>query len=144
MIDIRRASSYCYDIAKIENYEKALNSEEIFDVHHRLETHTSDGVKRAVNLTQKELKALDMYFNRPPEELIFLSHSEHTRLHFKGCVRSEEYKKMMREACKGVNKGRKMSAEVRKKMSESHKGLRSKIVDGKRVYYREEINNEKQ
>ena len=41
-----------------------------WDRHHRLETHNSDGERRLVNLTVDELKALDMYYNRPAEELI--------------------------------------------------------------------------
>ena len=75
---------YCTDITKVENYDKLYNTDDIYDCHHRLETHNSDGEKRLVQLTSKELKALGMYYNRPPEELIFLTHSEHTALHMAG------------------------------------------------------------
>lgn len=76
---------YCKDIEKIENYELAKANDFIgWDRHHRLETHNSDGERRLVDLTAEELKALDMYYDRPPEELIWLRSSEHTKLHWKG------------------------------------------------------------
>jgi hypothetical protein len=34
-----------------------------------------------VNITVEELKALDMYYNRPAEELIWLRNKEHSKLH---------------------------------------------------------------
>ena len=67
---------------QIENYQFAKKDN--FDgwcIHHRLETHNSDGQRRLVNLSREELKALDMYYNRPANELIFLTNSEHTSLH---------------------------------------------------------------
>lgn len=74
---------YCTDITKIENYEKALaDNFENWERHHRLETHNSDGEKRLVNLSREELIALDMYYDRPPEELIWLKNSEHAKLHW--------------------------------------------------------------
>ena len=72
-------------IEQIENYE--LAKKDNFDgwcIHHRLETHNSDGQKRLVNLSVAELKALDMYYNRPASELVFLIISEHIKLHRKG------------------------------------------------------------
>lgn len=75
---------YCKELEKVENYEQAKADNFIgWDRHHRLETHNSDGEKRLVDLTIEELKALDMYYNRPPEELIWLRNSEHTKLHWK-------------------------------------------------------------
>ena len=77
-----QVNPFCKDYEKIENYEMAKADNFIgWDRHHRLETHNSDGVKRIVNLTPEELIALDMYYNRPPEELIWLRHGEHTKLH---------------------------------------------------------------
>lgn len=71
-------------IEQIENYELAKESNfNGWDIHHRLETHNSDGEKRLVNISVAELKALDMYYNRPAKELIFLTKSEHIKLHRK-------------------------------------------------------------
>ena len=68
----------CEDISKIEGYNRVISEKgTLFDCHHRLETHTSDGQKRLVNISATELKALDMYYNRSAEELIFsLKNSE--------------------------------------------------------------------
>lgn len=81
----------CDDITKIENYDKAISSNERWDCHHRLETHFSDGTPRPVGaqLSTDELKALDMYYNRPTSELILLPYGDHTRLHLTGKVRYE-------------------------------------------------------
>ena len=74
---------YCTENEKIENYELAKADNFIgWDRHHRLETHNSDGERRLIDLTVDELKALDMYYNRPPEELIWLKHSDHKKLHW--------------------------------------------------------------
>ena len=116
---------YCKDIENVENYEKAKKGNfKGWHCHHRLETHNSDGERRLVDITKKELLALDMYYNRPAEELIFLTICEHSRLHMKGNTHrlgkhlSEETKKKISDARKGKPK----SSETRKKMSEAKKG----------------------
>ena len=110
---------YCKNCTNIENYEKAkADNFKGWDCHHRLETHNSDGERRLVDITMNELQALDMYWNRPASELIFLPTREHNRLHNKGKKLSEETRKKMSEA----NKGKKLSEETKKKMSEVLKG----------------------
>lgn len=137
---------FCKDYEKIENYEKALaDNFKGWNCHHRLETWTSDGERRLVDITRDELKALDMYYNRPASELIFLTISEHSRLHMKGEHNpnygkqlSEETRTKMSEAWsydkhfteetkKKISeaiKGRCFSEEHRKKLSEASKGKR--------------------
>ena len=130
---------YCKDYENIENYEKALaDNFKGWHCHHRLETHTSDGERRAVDITAAELQALDTYYDRPPEELIFLTRSEHKTLHNKGNKYmlgkhlSEETKKKMSDA----KKGKKFSEEHKKKLSEAHKNIsketRKKMSDAKK------------
>ena len=46
-----------------------------------METHTSDGFLRVVQLTKSELIALDMYYNRPAGELIWLKAGVHRTVH---------------------------------------------------------------
>lgn len=108
--------NYCTDITKVENYDIAVSSDKKYELHHRLETHTSDGELRKANLSIDELKALDMYFHRPPEELIFLTISEHRKLHniFKEnpMKRPEVRAKVAKKA-----KGRKVSQETKLKHS---------------------------
>ena len=75
----------CEDISLIENFDKAiLDENNLWVCHHRLETHTSDGERRLVDLYSRELKALNMYYDRPASELIFLEKLEHNKLHAKG------------------------------------------------------------
>ena len=112
---------YCKDYTNIENYQKAkADNFKGWECHHRLETHTSDGERRDVDISHKELIALGMYYNRPAEELIFLRKGEHTSLR----KVSTETRQKLGEAKKG-NKyalGCNRSEETRNKMREAHKG----------------------
>ena len=110
---------YCKDYENIENYYKAKADDFVgWECHHRLETHNSDGIRREVDITRKELRSLGTYWNRPASELIFLTRSEHRILHKKGKHFSEEAKNKMAEA----HKGKHLSEETKKKMSEAQKG----------------------
>ena len=131
---------FCKEPEKIENYYKALADNFVgWCIHHRLQTWTSDGERREVDITKAELIVLGMYYNRPAEELIFLTTSEHRQLHSKGKPgywkgkstwnkgkkMSEEYCRKNSESHKGQtpwNKGISMSDEQKKKLSAAHKG----------------------
>ena len=121
----------CYE--NIENYEKAKKDNfKGWECHHRLQTHNSDGERRLVNISAAELQALDMYYNRPASELIFLPTSEHRLLHNEGENNpmygkqlSEETKERLSEHRKGENNamyGKHHSEESKMKMSIAHKG----------------------
>lgn len=57
----------------IENYDKAMNDKlQTWHCHHRFETDS--------NMSIKELVSKNLYFDRPPEELIFLEPHEHLSL----------------------------------------------------------------
>ena len=121
MINERKALRYCRDdLSKIENYEKAIaDTTKTWDLHHRLEL-TLDG---EFALSREQLKMHDMYYHRPYYELIFLTHSEHSRLHMKNM--SEEHRRKNSESHKGENNpnfGKHFSEEHRRKMSEALKG----------------------
>ena len=104
---------YCTEPEKIENYERAKKDNfKGWHCHHRLETHSSDGERREVDIGYKKLKALGMYYNRPPEELIFLTTREHNAFN-KGKYTGE----------KNPMYGKHPSAETKKKMSEAKKGM---------------------
>lgn len=93
------SNCYCRHPELIENYDKAVaDATQVYEVHHRLETHTSDGERRLVELTREELIALGMYYDRPAEEFIFLTIDEHNKLHHIGMKFSEEAKRKISEA----------------------------------------------
>ena len=117
MIDKKRAIKYCKDdISLIENYDKAVaDMTQTWDCHHRRETIYS----------RSRLIEIGEYYNRPACELIFLTHSEHLRLHHLGKHHSEESRKKMSEARKGKPSwmnGKQHSEETRKKISDALKG----------------------
>lgn len=125
----------CEDLSNIENYDEAINDpDNMWALHHRMETHNSDGERRLVDLTRDELKALDMYYHRPSAELIFMKRTDHLSLHHKGKRYSEEHKRKLSEMRKGKHpseesnrkrsetmKGHKVSEETKRKMSEMRK-----------------------
>ena len=67
----------CENISLIENYEQAVNDKtQIWHCHHRLETN--------LGLSKTELKEQGKYLNVPANELIFLTRSDHMKLHNQG------------------------------------------------------------
>ena len=138
------SSLFCRNPELIENYGEAISdTTQTWHCHHRLETHNSDGERRLIDITKEELVALDMYYDRPPEELIFLTHFEHRSLHNKGkYVSNETRTKISKYKSKNpsksmlgkrhsdetkqkisvANKGKHPSEEARKKMSDARKG----------------------
>ena len=127
---------FCRMPELIENYDKAVaDNTQVWDCHHRLETHSSDGEKRFVDISRAELIALNMYYDRPAEELIFLKSAEHKSLHNKSKEKSKETRKKISETEKGrhlseewkrkiseANRGKKLPEELKKRWSEAHKG----------------------
>ena len=120
------SNCFCRTPELIENYELAIaDKDHIWDCHHRKEEFYS----------QQELVARGEYFDRPPEELIFLLHGKHTNLHQKGKIVTDTTRKKLSNANKGkclseetkekiskASTGRKHSDESKKKISESNKG----------------------
>lgn len=111
-------TNFCFekDINKIENYEKAkLDNFKGWIIHHRLESHFSDGTQRPKDayISSTELIALNMYYFRPPEELIFLTTHDHINLHFKDKKLSNDHKE-------------KVSASLKEYYSSHNSGMKSK------------------
>lgn len=71
MINYKLTQQYCRDnISDIENFEDAVNDRtETWDIHHKREI--------SENKSRSELESLNLVFNRPANELIFLKHNEH-------------------------------------------------------------------
>ena len=116
---------YCTDYKKIENYEEAVKSPLKYDLHHRREISESKSAS--------DLIAENLYYNRPPAELIFLEHGEHRRLH--NANLSTETRQKISDAKKGNQcaLGHHCSAETRAKLSEAKKGRHWHLENGHRV-----------
>ena len=117
MIDEYRAKLYCKEnISKIKNYDKAIaDTTQVWHCHHMTETWW--------NCTKKDLIKNECYYNRKACELIFLTKSEHSRLHRKGKILSKEHRRKICESHKGL----KQSEETCIKISESLKGKPNSI-----------------
>ena len=165
MISEKQAKKYCNeDPSLIENYWGAMNDEtQVWNCHHRLEIQPN-GVK----VSRCELISSGMYYHRPANELIFLTETEHRRIHHVGKVLSEDTKRKLSEANKGrqspnkgktssedtkrklseAKKGRKQSEETKRKISEAHKGkieseeTRRKISEARKAYWEKRKNDE--
>ena len=118
MINEKYAKKFCCeDLSLIENYDIAVaDTTQTWHCHHRGE------ILPCGRFSVSDLKKFELYFNRPASELIFLTHSEHRRLHLKGVPKSEAHKKAISEALKGVPRGP-FSEATKKAMSEAHKGV---------------------
>ena len=126
MISISNVKKFCKDdLNLIENYDKAISdTTQVWDCHHRLEIE--------LNVSRQQLKDMGRYFNVPANELIFLTHSDHRRLHATGKQQSEVTREKRSIAMKGKPapmKGKPApwhahpkSEETKRKMSEKKKG----------------------
>lgn len=105
MINVKKVKRYCKDdISKIENYELAIaDKKHVWDCHHRLGL-TLDGEQAH---SQEELERLGMYFHRPYFELIFLTKTEHRRIHGESKILSEETKQKIKDNHSHYWKGKK-------------------------------------
>lgn len=138
MINVEKAYAYCKeDISLIENYDAAVSdTTQLWICHHR------DGVKTLpsgirVFRSRDELKEDNRYYHCPANELIFVTQSEHQRIHHLGKVRSEDTRAKLSAAAK-LQWQHQDKAEIGRRISKSltgRKGLHWKLVDGKRVWY---------
>lgn len=64
---LSRYKNICTDIKKVENFEEAATSKEMYILHHLAECR----------FTAKELIEMGKYYNRPPEEFLFVEESIH-------------------------------------------------------------------
>lgn len=113
----------CKEYWKVENYELAkADNFKGWIMHHKLEIGTD------YRNTTYDLKLMNLYYDRPPEELIFLTLREHVSLHKKGIKLSQE----RRIKCGNGMRGKKHSEETKLKLSESNKGKHNYWLGKKR------------
>lgn len=117
---IRDIKRYCSNYEQIENYEQAINdSTQTWDCHHRGE------VLPCGTYSRDTLKKFGLYYHRNASELLFIPHSEHTKLHSSVRHPTSITRKKLSESKKGdknPNFGKHPSEETLRKMSASLKG----------------------
>lgn len=113
MICEKNVKKFCSgDITKIENYDTAKASPESWHIHHRLEIHED------YQNSRDELKMMNLYYDRPPEELIFLNSRDHLRLHRTGTKQSD-----ITRCRRSISlKGHSVSSETRVKIGAGNRG----------------------
>lgn len=125
MISEKQARRFCCDdISLIRGYERAVN-----DTTQKYELHHLEGVF----YTKDEMIRLGKYYKQPAMALIFLTKSEHAKIH---TVFGEEKYKKISEALKGrvsPMTGKHHSEESKMKISESHKGKKRSDEVCKRI-----------
>ena len=124
MINVYAAQGYCKDdISLIENYDKAIaDTTQIWQCHHKDEID--------LKLSRKELIVKKLYYGVPAAKLVFLTKSEHTRIHWTGRKHTKKTKDKISNTRlkKGCSKekngmfGKHHSEEAKKKMSEAKIG----------------------
>lgn len=135
MIKLKTVKKYCReDIALIENYEEAIaDKENSWDCHHRDEIRVLPS-GMVVLRTPEELKENGRYWKCPANELIFLKHGDHTKLHGK----YRDYTKFLEAghaATKIKLKGKpRLNTEFAKKYYEKYHLLKE---EDKNLYWRE-------
>ena len=93
MICLNTVKRFCKEYWKIENYQEAVNdTTQTWCCHHRKEIDW--------NMSVKELISNGLYYNVPANDLIFLIRTDHTSLHHKGKIVSNETKIKLRDTIK--------------------------------------------
>lgn len=135
MICKSEARKMCTDYTKIRNYDKAIaDNSQMWCVHHVYELKCP-----LRKYSMPELKAFGMYYNRPPEELVFMTISEHHRLHqtinnsFKGKKHSKETRKTMSQHGGNAFRGRHHTEESKEKLRLSKLGKKQPEGFGEKV-----------
>lgn len=138
MISEIQLASYCSSDGKdIENYDLAMaDTSQTWEIHHRRGEFTS----------REDLIKKRLYYGRPSEELIFLTRSEHQKLHKKGKKR----KPFTAEHCENLSKsrmgsknpfyGKTHSDDTKEQISKSlkkHHDITVSQVDDPKAYMRE-------
>ena len=120
MISERHVKKFCRDdLSLIKNYDLAIaDSKHIWHCHHINE----------LTFTREELIKMNMYYDRPASELIFLTKSEHSIIHRTICAGRKEWNTKISNSQKGKTscwKGKILPIETKQKIAKSHIGMKA-------------------
>lgn len=101
---ISKWKKVCPNFTDVENHDKALaDNYEGWVLHHKL----------GVGVLREELMELNLYYNRPPQELIFVTEKEHRLIHNKCMKHKESWHKKLSASKKGVKKSEQHKERIR-------------------------------
>ena len=122
MINEKNAKKFCKeDISKIENYNKAVNdTTKTWHCHHRDEVKVLPSGMIVIR-SRQELIENERYYNCPANELIFLTKTEHNRLH--NTHRSEETCRKISNSRKGNTTNYGITTSIFGKAFKEHYGM---------------------
>ena len=135
MICLQTVKKFCNgNISDIENYDLAIkDTERCWHCHHRMEIQP-DGVR----LKRKWMIEHGIYFGVDPYMLVFLTESEHRRLHMTGHEVTERSREAARITAKNGRhdnfRGHKHTPETIEKFSKKLRGRKLVMIDGRRHY----------
>lgn len=122
MICNKTVEKYCNgDISQIENYDKAVT-----DMVHTWACHHRAEILPCGNFSLETLKKYGLYYKRHASELIFLTKSEHQRLHHSGKTHhlyGKHHSDETRIKMSLAHKGKHHSDETRRKISEANQNI---------------------
>ena len=130
MISERTVKEFCNeDISLIENYEQAIQDKvNTWHCHHKL------GLGSDYENTIDELKMMNLYYNRPACEFIFITEEEHHRIHsigkhngFYGKTHTNESKNKISKSKQGYKHTEDWKENQSKVMKELHKNGREEV-----------------
>ena len=111
-------NNYCTEsIENIEGYIPESLRKEKMVIHHRLESHDENNQLRTRFLSVQQLKDAGLYYNRPASELIWMTDTEHKKLHQQDLSYKENLEKMSAK-----NIGRKLTDNQKQIMREKALG----------------------
>lgn len=132
MINELYANKFCKeDIRLIENYDMAINdNSQTWECHHRDEIRFLPSGMVVIR-SKKELIENNRYYNCPANELIFLTKSEHSRLHslYKNKERLEKFRENRYKFASYGMQGKIHNAASKTKTSLYHKNVRKLFLE---------------
>lgn len=101
---IWRWKKVCPNFAEVENHDKAAaDNYEGWVLHHKL----------GVGVPREELMELNLYYDRPPQELIFVTEKEHRGIHNKGMKHKESWRRKISKVWKGKKHSKQHNERIR-------------------------------
>lgn len=101
---IWRWKKVCSNFTEVENHDKAFaDNYEGWVLHHKL----------GVGVPREELIGLNLYYDRPPQELIFVTEKEHRGIHNKGLKHKDSWRRKISKVWKGKKKSEEQKERMR-------------------------------